>query len=88
MPQNAPDCISEHLTFNNFPGEHAPGPPWDVCITKDRKTNPSEHNGITNVLILDTERKLLPQINLMGLNKLVLRTGWDFNVVAGEAQCT
>ena len=22
-----PDCISEHLTFNNFPGEHASGPP-------------------------------------------------------------
>ena len=26
MPQNESDCISEKLDFENFPGEHAPGP--------------------------------------------------------------
>ena len=25
--QIAPDCILEHLNFQNFPGDHAPGPP-------------------------------------------------------------
>ena len=26
MPQNESDCVSENLDFENFPGEHAPGP--------------------------------------------------------------
>ena len=28
--QNAPDCVSEHLNFQNFTGVHAPGPPLVV----------------------------------------------------------
>ena len=27
LPQNESDCVSENLDFENFPGEHAPGPP-------------------------------------------------------------
>ena len=27
VPQNSEKCISAHPNFQNFPGEHAPGPP-------------------------------------------------------------
>ena len=27
IPQNSEKCISAHPNFQNFPGEHAPGPP-------------------------------------------------------------
>ena len=27
IPQNSKKCISAHRNFQNFPGEHAPGPP-------------------------------------------------------------
>ena len=27
IPQNSEKCLSAHPNFQNFPGEHAPGPP-------------------------------------------------------------
>ena len=30
VSQNAPDCISAHIHFKKFPGQHAPGPPTNL----------------------------------------------------------
>ena len=30
VSQNVPDCISAHIHFKKFPGEHVPGPPEEA----------------------------------------------------------